>query len=41
MIDAVWLEYLHLFCLSPVTSEDRLAEGLFDRQLGGSPRGQE
>lgn len=39
VIDAVWLKYLHLFCLSPVTSEDGLAKGPFDRRLGGSPGG--
>lgn len=39
VIDAVWLESLRLFCPSPVTSEDRLAEGMFDGRLSGSPSG--
>lgn len=41
VIDAVWLEHLHLLCRSPVTSEDGLAKGLFDRRLSRFPSGPE
>lgn len=41
VIDAVWTEFLHLFCLSTVTSKDRLPKGLFDRRFGRFPAGRE
>jgi len=40
-MDAVWLKYLPLFCLCPVTSEDRWAQRLLEWRLGGSPSEQE